>query len=64
MKLKFHLKFKGALVLRAVTHTKQRPKHAQTAGELVGTKGTTRQPPKDHKREENAKKKWLAYYGI
>ena len=42
------------MVLRSVTHTKQRLKHAQTAGELGGTKGTTRQPPKDHKRDENA----------
>ena len=64
MKLKLHLKSKGALVLlRSVTHTKQRPKHAQTAGELGGTKGTTRQPPKDHKRDENAIN-WLACCGI
>ena len=33
MKLKLHLKSKDALVLRSVTHTKQRPKHAQTAGD-------------------------------
>ena len=60
MKWKFHLKFKGKLVLRSVTHTKQRPKHAQTAGELGVTKGTaTSQSPKDRKRDENAIN-WLA----
>ena len=52
------------MVLRSVTHTKQRLKHAQTAGELGGTKGTTRQPPKDHKRDENAVNWHAAAFGM